>query len=81
MSKTHNERKTAFEKLFGKKEKKHPPTSEEINQIVKAQKDSTTNIGKLVHKVKDHQQKAEVGTHDLLSEIRNIKNIEKKLKN
>ena len=78
MIKTDNEKKTAFEKLFGKKEKKHSPTSGEINQVVKAQKDSTTNIGKLIHKVQDHQQKAAVGTHDLLSEIRNIKNIEKK---
>ena len=78
MSKTDNERKTAFEKLFGKKEKKHPPTSREINQVVKAQKDSAMNIGKLVHKVQEHQQKAAVSTHDLSSEIRNIKNIEKK---
>jgi len=78
MSKTDDERKTAFEKLFGKKEKKHPPTSGEINQVVKAQKDGTTNIGKLIHKVQDHQQKAAVGTHDLLSEIGNNKDIEKK---
>ena len=78
MSKTDNEKKTALKKFFGKKEKKNPPTPGEINQVVKAQKDSTTNIGKLIHKVQDHQQKAAVGTHDLLSEIRNIKNIEKK---
>jgi len=78
MSKTDNEKKTALEKLFGKKEKKYPPTPGEINQVVKEQKDSTTNIGKLIHKVQDHQQKAAVGAHDLLSEIRNIKNIEKK---
>jgi len=78
MSKTDNEKKTALEKLFGKKEKKNPPTSGEINQVVKAQKDSTTNIGKLIHKIQDHQQKAAVSTHDPLSEIRNIKNIEKK---
>jgi len=70
-----DEKKTALEKLFGKKE--NPPTPGEINQVVKAQKDSTTNTGKLIHKVQDHQQKAAVGTHDLLSEIRNIKNIEK----
>ena len=44
MSKTDNEKKIALEKLFGKKEKKHPPTPGEINQVVKAQKDSTTNI-------------------------------------
>jgi len=78
MNKTDNEKKTAFEKLFGKKEKKHPPTAEEINQVAKAQKDSTTNRGKLIHKVQDHQQKAAVSTHHLLSEIRNIENIEKK---
>jgi len=78
MSKTDNEKKTALEKLFRKKEKKHLPTPGEINQVVKAQKDSTTNIGKLIHKVQDHQQKAAVGTHDLLSEIRHIKNMEKK---
>ena len=45
---------------------------------MKAQKDSATHIGKLVHKVQGHQQKAAVGTHDLLSEVRNLKNIEKK---
>jgi len=78
MSKNDNEKKTALEKLFRKKEKKHPPTSGEINQVVKAQKDSATNTQKLVHKVQDHQQKAAVGTHDLLSEVRNLKNIEKK---
>jgi len=78
MSKTDNEKKTALEKLFGNKEKKYPPTPGEINQVVKAQKDSTTNIGKLIRKVQDHQQKAAVGTHDLLSEIRYIKYIEKK---
>jgi len=77
MSKLDNEKKTALEKLFGKKEKKNPPTPGEINQVVKAQKDSTTNIGKLIHEVQDHQQKAAVGTRDLLSEIRNIKNIKK----
>jgi len=33
MNKTDNEKKTALEKLFEKKEKKYPPTSEEINQI------------------------------------------------
>jgi len=70
MSKTDNEKKTALEKLFGKKEKKHPPTPGEINLVVKAQKDSTTNIVKLIHKVQDHQHTAAVGTHDLLSEIR-----------
>jgi len=78
MCKNDSEKTTSFEKLFRKKEKKHPPTSGEINQVVKAQKDSAANIGKLVHKVQDHQQKAAVGTHDLLSEIRNLKNIEKK---
>jgi len=78
MSKNDSEKTTAFEKLFRKKEKKHPPTSGEMNQVVKAQKDSVTNIGKLVHKVQDHQQKVAVGTHDLLSEIGNLKNIEKK---
>jgi len=64
-------------KNFSGKRKENPPTPGEINQVVKAQKDSTTNIGKLIYKVQDHQQKAAVGTHDLLSEIRNIKNIEK----
>jgi len=44
MSKTDNEKKTALEKLFRKKEKKHPPIPGEITQVVKAQKDSTTNI-------------------------------------
>jgi len=78
MSKLDNENTTALEKLFGKKEKKHPPTLGEINQIVKAQKDSTTNIRKLIRKVQDHQQKAAVDIHDFLSEIRHIKNIEKK---
>jgi len=78
MSKNDSEKTTAFEKLFTKKEKKHPPTSGEINQVVKAQKDSATNVGKLTHKVQDHQQKAAVGAHDVLSEIRDIKNIEKK---
>ena len=78
MSKNDSEKTTAFEKLFRKKEKKYPPTSGEINQVVKAPKDSATNIGKIVHKVQDHQQKAAVGTCDLLSEIRNLKNIEKK---
>jgi len=73
----NKEKKTALEKFFRKKEKIHPPTSGEINQVVKTQKDSTTNIGKLIHKVQDHQQKATAVTHDLLSEIRNIKNIEK----
>jgi len=65
MSKTDNEKKTALEKLFGKKEKKHPSTPGKFNQIVKAQKYSTTNIGKLIYKVQDHQQKAAVGIHDL----------------
>ena len=78
MSKTDNDKKTALEKFFRKKEKKHPPTSREINQVIKAQKNSATNIRKLEHKVQDHQQKAAVGTHDLLSEVRNLKNIEKK---
>jgi len=78
MNKNNNEMKTALENLFRKKEKKHPPTSGEINYAVKARKDSATNIRKLVHKVQDHQQKATVGTHDLLSEVRNLKNIEKK---
>jgi len=58
MSKTDNDKKTALEKFFRKKEKKHPPTSGEINQVVKAHKDSATNIRKLVYKVQDHQQKA-----------------------
>ena len=34
MGKTDNKKKTGFEKLFGKKEKKHPPTSGEITQVV-----------------------------------------------
>jgi len=42
MSKIDNKKKTALEKFFRKKEKKHPPTSVEINQVVKAQKDSAT---------------------------------------
>jgi len=50
MNKNDNEKKTALEKLFRKKEKKYPPTSGEINQVVKAQKDSATNIRNLVHK-------------------------------
>jgi len=33
MSKTDSEKTTAFEKLFRKKEKKHPSTSGEINQV------------------------------------------------
>ena len=71
-------RKIALENFFRKKEKTHPPTSGVINQVVKAQKDSATNIRKLVHKVQDHQQKAAVGIHNLLSEVSNLKNIEKK---
>jgi len=78
MSKTDNEKKTVRSKIFGKKEKKHPPTFGEINHVIKAQKNSATNIRKLVHNVQDHQQKAAVGTHDLSSEVRNLKNIEKK---
>ena len=46
--------------------------------MIKIQKNSATNIRKLVHNVQDHQQKAAVGTHALLSEVRNLKNIEKK---
>jgi len=72
MSKTDNDKKTALDKFFRKKKMKHPPTSGEINQVVKAQKDSATNIRNLVHKVQDHQQKTAVGTHDLLSEVRNL---------
>jgi len=56
---------------------KETPTYPGINESSsKTQKDSTTNIGKLMHKVQNHQQKAAVGAHDLLSEIRHIKNIE-----
>jgi len=33
MNKTYNEKKTALGKLFRKKEEKHLPTSEEINQV------------------------------------------------
>jgi len=81
MSKTDNDKKTALEKFFRKKEKKHPPTSGEINQVVKAQRDSATNTRKLVHKVQDHQQKAAVGTHDLLSEVEISKILKRNDKN
>jgi len=77
MSEPDNDKKTALEKFFRKK-KKHPPIFGEINQVIKAQKDSATNIRNLAHNVQDHQQNAAVGTHDLVSEVRNLKNIEKK---
>jgi len=77
---TDIDKKAALEKFFREKEKKHPPTSGEINQVVKAQKDSATDIRQLVHEVKDHQRKAVGGARDLLSQVRNLKNIEKKRK-
>jgi len=78
MSKTDNDKETALEKFLRRKEKNRPSTAGKVNQLVKAQKDSETSIRKLVYKVQDHQQKTVVGTHDLLSKVRNLKNIEKK---
>ena len=65
-------------RLFKTKEPKEPPKATDIEKVVKEQHPSTTQIRKLANDVQSNQHKAAVGTHDLLSQLKHLKNMEKK---
>jgi len=68
--------KTLFNKLF-KQEPKPPPKVEDIQQVVKQEQNTTKHIKELADHIQHSQHKAAVGAHDLVSQLKHLKRIEK----
>jgi len=74
--KKHSSEKTLLNKLF-KQEPKPPPKAEDIQQVVKQEQNTTKHIKELADHIQHSQHKAAVGAHDLVSQLKHLKRIEK----
>jgi len=74
--KKQSSEKTLLNKLF-KQEPKPPPKAEDIQQVVKQEQNTTKHIKELADHIQHSQHKAAVGAHDLVSQLKHLKRIEK----
>ena len=74
--KKHSAEKSLLNKLF-KQEPKPPPKAEDIQQVVKQEQNTTKHIKELADHIQHNQHKAAVGAHDLVSQLKHLKRIEK----
>ena len=74
--KKNSSEKTLLNKLF-KQEPKPPPKAEDIQQVVKQEQNTTKHIKELADHIQHSQHKAAVGAHDLVSQLKHLKRIEK----
>ena len=70
--------KTFIKKIFKNKEPKELTKANDIEQVVLQQHKSAKQIKKLTDDIQHNQHKAAVGTSDLVSQLKHLKNIEKK---
>jgi len=70
--------KKLLKRIFKTKEHDEPTTAHDIEKIVIAQNQSAKQIKKLADDIQHNQQKAAVGTNDLVSHIKHFKHTEKK---
>jgi len=75
---TKTTEKPLIQRLFKTKVPKEPPKATDIEKVVQEQHSSTTQIRKLANDVQSNEHKAAVGIHDLLSQLKYLKNMEKK---
>ena len=75
---TKTTEKPLIQRLFKTKEPNEPPKATDIEKVVQEQHRSTTQIRKLANYVQSNEHKAAVGTHDLLSQLKYLKNMQKK---
>ena len=66
--------KTFIKKIFKHKEPKELTTANDIEQVVLQQHKSAKQIKKLTDDIQHNQHKAAVGTSDLVSQLKHLKN-------